>query len=117
MSDTISVMGIKARGFHGVLAFEREIGQTFAVDVEMSVDTTAAAATDDLTRTVDYGAVSTQVAAIISGPPFQLIETLAARIAEAVLAFGGVEQVSVTIHKPYAPVTEIFDDVVVRITR
>lgn len=117
MIDTITIMGIRARGYHGVLGFEREMGQTFVVDVAMQVDTTAAAATDDLTHTVDYGAVSTEVAAIVTGPPFQLIETLAARIADRVKAFEGVEQVSVTIHKPYAPVTEIFDDVVLRITR
>lgn len=117
MTDSISVMGIRARGHHGVLAFEQELGQTFVVDVRMEVDTRAAAETDDLTRTVDYGAVATEVVAIVSGPAYQLIETLAARIAERVKEFNGVEQVTVTVHKPYAPVTEIFDDVVVRITR
>lgn len=117
MSDTISLRGIRARGFHGVLDFEREVGQTFIVDVEMAVDAGPAAASDDLGLTVDYGAVATEVAALITGPPFQLIETLAVRIAERVKRFEGVERVTVAVHKPYAPVTEVFDDVVVRVTR
>jgi dihydroneopterin aldolase len=117
MTDTIAVTGIRARGHHGVLAFEQELGQTFVVDVEMSVDTARAGASDDLAQTVDYGAVASEVAAIITGPPFQLIEALADRIAARVKAFPGVDQVTITVHKPYAPVTEVFDDVIVRITR
>lgn len=117
MSDTISILGIRARGHHGVLDSERELGQTFVVDVRMSVDTSAAAATDDLGRTVDYGAVAHEVTRIVSGPAFALIETLADRIASAVRAFEGVHEVTVTVHKPHAPVPAVFDDVVVRITR
>ena len=117
MTDTIAVMGIRARGRHGVLDFEREMGQTFVVDVEMAVDIAQAGRSDDLAHTVDYGAVATDVAAIITGPPFQLIEALAESIAQRVKAFPGVDQVTVTVHKPYAPVTEVFEDVIVRITR
>jgi dihydroneopterin aldolase len=117
MSDTISVLGIRARGRHGVLPFEQELGQTFVIDVEMSVDTAPAAAQDDLGLTVDYGAVATEVVHIVEGPPLRLIETLASVIAERIKQFGGVRQVTIAVHKPYAPVTEIFEDVVVRITR
>jgi dihydroneopterin aldolase len=117
MSDTISVLGIRARGRHGVLPFEREIGQPFVVDVEMCVDTSRAAATDDLALTVDYGTVAMEVVRIVTGPPYQLIETLAERIAEQILGISGVDRVTVSVHKPHAPVPELFDDVVVRITR
>ena len=117
MTDRISLRGIRARGVHGVLDFERELGQTFVVDVDMAVDVGPAAEADDLTLTVDYGAVATEVAAIVTGPPFQLIETLAVRIAERVKQFEGVQEVTVAVHKPYAPVTELFDDVVVQVTR
>lgn len=117
MVDRISLRGIRARGYHGVLPFEQELGQTFVVDVDMAVDVEPAAAADDLALTVDYGAVATEVAAIITGPPFQLIETLAVRIAQRVKQFSGVQQVTVSVHKPYAPVTEVFDDVVVQVTR
>lgn len=117
MSDMVSVKGIRARGHHGVLGFERELGQTFVIDVDMAVDVGPAAAADDLALTVDYGAVASEVAAIVTGPPFDLIETLAVRIAERVKAFDGVQEVTITVHKPYAPVTEVFDDVAVRVTR
>lgn len=117
MKDTISVRGIRVRGRHGVLDFEQQLGQTFVVDVDMVVDTTLAGETDDLQYTVDYGAVASEVAAIVAGEPFQLIEALAAALAQRVKEFDGVEQVTITVHKPYAPVTEVFDDVIVRITR
>lgn len=117
MSDTVAIRGLRARGFHGVLAFEREMGQTFVVDVQMRVDVAPAARADDLALTVDYGAVANAVVAVITGPPFALIETLAERIAERVKQFAGVQEVTVAVHKPYAPVTEIFDDVVVTVTR
>lgn len=117
MSDTISVLGIRARGRHGVLAAERELGQLFVVDVQMVVDTAAAARADDLELTVDYAAVASEVVRIVGGPPVRLIETLAGLIADRVRAFAGVQQVTVTVHKPSAPVPEIFEDVAVRITR
>ena len=117
MKDTISVRGIRVRGRHGVLDFEQQLGQTFVVDVDMVVDTTLAGETDDLQYTVDYGAVASEVAAIVAGEPLQLIEALAAALAQRVKEFDGVEQVTITVHKPYAPVTEIFEDVTVRVTR
>lgn len=117
MSDTVSILGIRARGNHGVLDFERENGQQFVVDVEMVVDTAPAAQADDLGLTVDYGAVATEVVRIVTGEPVDLIETLAERIARGVREFPGVQQVTVAVHKPDAPVPALFDDVVVRITR
>lgn len=117
MTDTVALKGITARGYHGVLGFERELGQAFVVDVQLSVDVGPAAEADDLRLTVDYGAVATAVVDIITGPPFDLIETLAVRIAQRVRQFDGVEQATVAVHKPYAPVTELFSDVVVTVTR
>ncbi len=76
--DRIAVTGITARGFHGVLEHEKREGQTFVVDVALGVDTRAAAATDDLARTVDYSAVAADVVAIVSDGSLDLIETLAA---------------------------------------
>lgn len=117
MSDTVSLKGIRARGHHGVLAFEKELGQTFVVDVTMAVDVEPAATADDLALTVDYGSVATAVVEVVTGPAFDLIETLAVRIAQRVKQFDGVGEVTVSVHKPYAPVTELFDDVVVTVTR
>ncbi len=115
--DRITVTGIEAFGFHGVLAEERSQGQTFRVDVTLGVDTRRAAASDDLAATVDYGVVAQVVAAQVAGEPRDLIETVAEQIADACLARPGVHAVRVTVHKPQAPIPVPFDDVTVTIER
>jgi len=117
MSDRIEILGIRGWGHHGVLAEERREGQEFSVDVVLGVDTREAARTDDLALTVDYGEVAQRVHALIVGEPFDLIETLAERIAAATLAFDGLAFVEVAVHKPSAPIAVPFDDVIVRIRR
>ncbi len=117
MTDQIALKGISARGFHGVLDFERREGQTFIVDVVLDVDLTAAGASDDLADTVNYAEVAGDVVALIEGEPLNLIETLAARIADRVLARPLVEAVEVVVHKPEAPVGHSFTDVQVRVQR
>jgi dihydroneopterin aldolase len=113
----IAVTGIRAHGYHGVLASERVDGQTFVVDVALGVRTARAAATDDLSDTVDYAAVAGEVVGHIQGQPYDLIETLAAVIADDALARPGVERAEVTVHKPQAPVGVAFEDVRVTIVR
>jgi len=115
--DAVAIRGIRARGHHGVLPQERRDGQEFVVDVVMRFDTSPAAAADDLALTVDYSGVAARVVAVVSGEPVDLIETLAARIAEAVLIDERVDGVDVTVHKPDAPVGVPFDDVAVTIVR
>jgi 7,8-dihydroneopterin aldolase/epimerase/oxygenase len=117
VSDTITIRGIRGSGHHGVFEHERVDGQVFVVDVELSLDTTAAATSDDLADTVDYGEVATAVHALIVGEPVDLVETLAERIASECLSFRAVESVEVTVHKPQAPITVPFDDVELRIRR
>ncbi|MBM9505215.1 dihydroneopterin aldolase [Actinacidiphila acididurans] len=115
--DKITLRGLSVRGHHGVFPHERENGQTFVVDLVLGVDTSAAAATDDLARTVHYGVIAEQVAAVVAGEPVDLIETLAQRIADTCLGHETVEEVEVTVHKPEAPITVPFEDVTVTITR
>lgn len=117
MADQIRIRGIRGIGHHGVFAHERADGQEFSVDITLDVRTSAAAGSDDLADTVDYGQVASSVHALIVGEPVDLIETLAERIAEACLGFQGVEQVTVTVHKPHAPIEVPFDDVELRIVR
>jgi len=76
-----------------------------------------AATSDDLADTVDYGAISQLVYDRIIGVAFNLIETLAERIAEDVLAMPGVEGIEVTVHKPQAPIPVPFQNVSLRIVR
>ena len=115
--DRVTLRGLSVRGHHGVFAHEREDGQTFVVDLVLGLDTGPAAADDDLERTVHYGVLAEQVAAVIAGEPVNLIETLAQRIADTCLGHEVVEEVEVTVHKPDAPISVPFDDVTVTITR
>ena len=115
--DRISLLGLAATGFHGVLPEERRDGQTFRADVVVHVDTRAAAATDDIARTVNYATLAAEVVAVLTGEPVDLVETLAQRIADVALAVPGVEAVDVVVHKPQAPVGVAFDDVMVAVRR
>jgi dihydroneopterin aldolase len=100
-----------------VLAAEKSLGQWFVVDVVLHLDTRAAAAGDDLSATVDYGMLAAQVSAVVSGDPVDLIETLAQLIADVALGAEAVQAVDVAVHKPQAPVTVPFEDVVVSVRR
>ncbi|HEV7171797.1 2-amino-4-hydroxy-6-hydroxymethyldihydropteridine diphosphokinase [Pedococcus sp.] len=117
MTDRIVLQGVSARGYHGVLPSEKRDGQTFVVDVVMEVDLAPAGASDDLNDTVNYAEVAADVVALIEGESLDLIEALAARIADRVLARPLVEAVEVTVHKPQAPVGHPFTDVQVKVTR
>ncbi|NUL59208.1 2-amino-4-hydroxy-6-hydroxymethyldihydropteridine diphosphokinase [Brevibacterium luteolum] len=113
--DAITLTGLTVYGYHGVFDFERREGQNFIVDVTLHTDTRAAAASDALIDTADYGTLAEDIAAIIAGEPLNLIETLAERIAEHCLTVAA--SATVTVHKPAAPVPAAFDDVSVTITR
>jgi 7,8-dihydroneopterin aldolase/epimerase/oxygenase len=116
-SDVVALRGLRGRGRHGWFDHERADGQEFVIDVELTFDTSIAAASDDLTDTVDYGAVGSAVLAVVEGEPVRLIETLVQRISDACLTDPRVEQVRVTVHKPQAPLTVPFQDVTVSIVR
>jgi dihydroneopterin aldolase len=116
-ADRISLRGLTATGFHGVLPSERRDGQTFVVDLDLSLDTGPAARSDDLRDTVDYSGLATNVIEIVQGPPVNLIETLAAQVATACLTDPRVTSASVTVHKPNAPVGVPITDVAVTIER
>jgi dihydroneopterin aldolase len=115
--DEITLTGLRAFGRHGVYEHERTDGQHFVVDVTLYVSTAAASRSDDVADTVHYGEVAEQVAGIVDGEPVNLIETLAERIADALLARDAVKMVAVTVHKPGAPIDLEFADVSVTIRR
>jgi dihydroneopterin aldolase len=117
VTDRIGLHGLRATGHHGVYAEERAAGQPFVVDVLLDVDIRAAAASDDVTDTVHYGELARDVVAVLEGEPVNLLETLAARIADVCLQRSLVGSVEVTVHKPDAPVGVAFDDVTVSIVR
>lgn len=110
----ISLRGLSAVGFHGVLDFERAQGQVFVADVDI---TALMPTNDELAQTVDYSKLASKIVGIIEGEPVDLIETLAARIVDACLAESPVRSATVTVHKPQAPIDVSFADVSVTITR
>lgn len=117
MTDELAVTGIECYGHHGVFEFEKRVGQVFVIDLALGLDTSGAAASDDLRDTVDYGSLVGQVKAAVEHDPVDLIETLAQRIADVCLLDVGVEWARVTVHKPDAPIEATFSDVAVTITR
>ncbi|MBB5871264.1 dihydroneopterin aldolase [Allocatelliglobosispora scoriae] len=117
MTDTITLTGLRAFGRHGVFDFERENGQDFVVDAVLSLDLTKAANSDDVTDTVHYGELADALVAIVTGPPVNLLETLATRLVEACLVDERVQRAIVTVHKPSAPIPHSFTDVSVTMER
>ena len=116
-TDSITLTGLRITAHHGVFDFERENGQEFVIDVTVWLDFRAAASGDDLARTIHYGELAEEVAAAVRRDPVDLIETLAERIADVVLAHDAAERVRVTVHKPQAPIEVPFADVSVQIER
>ena len=116
-TDSITLTGLRITAHHGVFDFERENGQEFVIDVTVWLDFRAAASGDDLARTIHYGELAVEVADAVRRDPVDLIETLAERIADVVLAHEAAERVRVTVHKPQAPIEIPFADVSVQIER
>jgi len=118
MSDQIVLTGIHGFGYHGLFEHERKDGQDFFVDLTLSVDLTAAAQSDAIDDTVNYAEITDLVVEEITTNPVNLIEKLAARIAERVLnQHIKVQSVTVTVHKPQAPVAAQLKDIAVVVTR
>jgi 7,8-dihydroneopterin aldolase/epimerase/oxygenase len=100
--DRILLEGMVFHGRHGTLPAERELGQPFVVDVELRLDLRPAGLSDELARTVDYGQVHRRAREIVEGEPVNLTETVAERIAAAVLEdHPAVEAVRVRVAKPH----------------
>ena len=111
------MLGIAIQGHHGVFEHERRDGQEFVIDLVLGMDTRAAARSDDLQETVDYGTLVEEVRTAVANDPVDLIETLAQRIADVCLLHAQVEDVEVTVHKPHAPIQATFEDVALTINR
>jgi dihydroneopterin aldolase len=115
--DRIELRGLRAEGICGVLPHEQEHPQPLEVDLDLELDLTAAATSDDLDDTVDYGAVCAAVEKVVTTERFALLERLAARVAEVVLADGRVVRVTVAVRKLRPPVPQQLATSGVRITR
>ena len=118
MTDRIFITGLSLHAYHGVMPYEGKVGQTFTIDMVLDIDLSAAARSDKVADTVSYDKVVECATAAFSKQKFRLIEAAAGRVADAVLAaFPSVQSISVTIHKPHAPIAATFDDVGVTLVR
>ncbi len=119
MTDKIIINGIKTYGYHGVLAEEREQGQAFFIDLELSLDLQRAGTTDDLHETVNYAEVCLKTKQLVEAVPASLlIESVAEKIATLLLNdYKKLKSVTVRVHKPQAPVGVPVSDLAVEITR
>ncbi|MDI3313561.1 MAG: dihydroneopterin aldolase [Mycobacterium sp.] len=113
MADRIELRGLTVRGYHGVYPHERVDGQDFVVDITVWIDLADAAASDELSDTYDYGVLAQRAADIVGGPARNLIETVAGDIADEVMHDERVHAVEVAVHKPQAPLPQMFADVAV----
>ncbi len=100
--DTIFLRQLEIETIIGIYDWERTTPQTVSIDLEMAWDTARAAASDDIADTLDYKAVAKRLIGFVGESRFQLVETLAERIAEIVLGEFSVPWVRVTLHKPGA---------------
>jgi dihydroneopterin aldolase len=100
--DTIYLHELKIDTVVGIWEWERRIRQTVVIDLEMGADIRKAAASDRIDDTLNYKAVAKRVQQFVSESSFQLVETMAERIAGLILDEFGVPWVSVKVNKPGA---------------
>ncbi len=118
MTDRIFITGLSLHAYHGVMPYEGKVGQTFTIDLVLDIDLSAAARSDKVADTVSYDKVVECATAAFSAQKFRLIEAAAGKVADAVLAaFPRVQSITVTIHKPHAPIAATFSDVGVTLVR
>jgi dihydroneopterin aldolase len=117
VADWLELRGLRVLGVHGALPEEQVRAQPFQVDLDIEVDLRPAGRSDALEDTVDYGDVLGLAARVVSGEHHQLIERVAERIAEEILADERVLSIVVTVRKLRPPVPLDLDSAAVRITR
>jgi dihydroneopterin aldolase len=118
MTDTIFIKGLVVHARHGVMKHETEVGQRFVIDLELYADLSESSRSDRLPDTTSYSNVVETATDAFKNTNYKLLERAAGAVADAILAsFPRVRTVKVTVHKPHAPIAEIFEDVGVVLTR
>jgi len=114
---TIEVRGLSVHAHHGVHEHEREHGQRFVLDLVLVPTSSLGCETARLGDTVSYGDAARMAVEVATSTRFDLIERLAAHVADTLLARLPLERATVTVHKPEAPLGLEFDDVAVIVSR
>ncbi|MBD1389058.1 dihydroneopterin aldolase [Neiella sp. HB171785] len=102
MTDTVFIQSLSVDTVIGVYDWEKTIQQNLLFDIEMTTDIAAAAASDDLADTLDYEAVSNRIIDHVTHARVELLETLIEQVAQIIIGEFGVQQVTLTVHKPGA---------------
>ncbi len=116
-TDFVRLKNMVFHGYHGYWEEERQVGQRFEVDVELTVDVAQAAQSDHIRDTVDLYKVYQAVEKIVTGKRFKLVETLAEKIASVLLQRFDIGNVRLSVRKPNSPVPGICDGIEVEIFR
>ena len=114
--DRIIIERIVCFGYHGVLLEEQTLGQEFQVSLELGLDLSDHR-DDRIDAVPDYRAAVAIAEEIMYGPACRLLETLACRIADKLIAMDGVIEVAVEVRKPNPPIPGVQGGVSVMVTR
>lgn len=116
--DKIYIENLEFRAYHGVFPEEKKLGQKFIVSLELELDTREAALSNNLEKTLHYGLISERVQSIVLEKSYDLLESLAEKIAETLLLeYPLLQGVKVRVDKPQAPILLPFGTVAVEIYR
>ena len=116
-NDIIKLTNMVFYAHHGYYEAERELGQRFELDIEVTCDLTKAAAEDDLNKTIDYRSVYKIAKQAFENYKFKLIESVAVRIADQILESHITSSVLIRVRKPHVPLKGFLDHVEVEIKR
>jgi dihydroneopterin aldolase len=118
VTDRIFIRGLTLHAYHGIMPHEGRVGQTFTLDLDLDIDLSDAARSDKVKDTASYDQVAECATKAFTGKRFRLIEAAGGAVADAVLAaYPRVSRITVTIHKPHAPIAATFSDVGITLVR
>ncbi|KAL6785324.1 hypothetical protein ACKKBG_A03380 [Auxenochlorella protothecoides x Auxenochlorella symbiontica] len=116
--DQVHLRGLIFHGHHGVYEEERKLGQKFRIDVTLDTCLADAGKSDDLKDAINYAIIYKTVEGVVTGPPAQLLECVAERIASAILSSQSrVNGVRVEVAKPHVAVGGVVEGLGISIYR
>lgn len=116
--DKIIIKGLELFGHHGVLSEENELGQKFILDITMFLDVSEAAREDNVQKTINYASLSKELALEFKKEKYNLIETATEKLCHYILTnYPLVQEVTIQLKKPWAPVHMHLEYPAVEITR
>lgn len=115
--DKIHISDLKVFARHGVYEAENTLGQMFLVNATMYLDARPAGLADDMDKSVSYGVIARHITAYMQQHTCKLLEAVAEQLAEEILSYPYIKQVTIEVKKPWAPVGLPLEYVSVEITR